>query len=80
MVTYAAITYPEPSFADDRIHGTMVGFISLLIVFRTSQAYARWWEARALWGSIVNSTRNLASNAACWMNDDARYQRVIICA
>ncbi|KAJ1640752.1 Bestrophin/UPF0187 [Pavlovales sp. CCMP2436] len=57
----------------------MYGFISLLIVFRTSQAYARWWEGRTLWISIVNSTRNLASNAACWMNDDACYTRAIIC-
>jgi len=79
LVTWGALTYPSPTFADDRIHSTMYGFISLLIVFRTSQAYARWWEGRTLWGSIVNSTRNLASNAACWMNDDARYTRVIIC-
>jgi putative membrane protein len=78
-VTWGTIKYPSPTFADDRVHSTMYGFISLLIVFRTSQAYARWWEARALWGSIVNSTRNLASNAACWMNDEARYTRAIIC-
>ncbi|KAJ1632060.1 Bestrophin, RFP-TM, chloride channel-domain-containing protein [Pavlovales sp. CCMP2436] len=39
---------------------------------------ARWWKGRTLWGSIVNSTRNLASKASCWMNDDARYTRAII--
>ncbi|KAJ1628103.1 Bestrophin, RFP-TM, chloride channel-domain-containing protein [Pavlovales sp. CCMP2436] len=79
LVTWGTLTYPSPTLADDRIHSTMYGFISLLIVFRTSQAYARWWEGRTLWGSIVNSTRNLASNAACYMNDDARYTRAIIC-
>jgi len=33
--------------------------ISLLLGFRTAQAYDRWWEARIIWGSIVNSSRNL---------------------
>lgn len=30
-----------------------------LLVFRTNAAYARWWEGRTLWGSLVNSSRNL---------------------
>ncbi len=33
--------------------------ISLLIAFRTSQSYERWWEARAAWGVVVNSSRTL---------------------
>jgi len=31
--------------------------ISLLLAFRTNQSYDRWWEARLLWGSIVNNSR-----------------------
>ncbi len=31
-----------------------------LLVFRTNTAYQRWWEARTLWGSLVNASRNLA--------------------
>lgn len=31
--------------------------ISVLLTFRTSQAYDRWWEARTVWGSIVNDSR-----------------------
>ena len=34
--------------------------LGLLLVFRTNTAYARWWEARTLWGQLVNATRNLA--------------------
>lgn len=34
--------------------------ISLLLAFRSSQAYDRWWEARTLWGAIVNDSRTLA--------------------
>ncbi len=30
----------------------------LLISFRNSSAYNRWWEARTLWGSMVNSSRS----------------------
>lgn len=31
--------------------------VSLLLAFRTSQSYERWWEARTVWGAIVNDSR-----------------------
>lgn len=34
--------------------------ISLLLGFRSNQAYDRWWEARIIWGAIVNDSRTLA--------------------
>jgi putative membrane protein len=34
--------------------------ISLLLAFRSNQAYDRWWEARSIWGAIVNDSRSLA--------------------
>ncbi|MEI6949230.1 bestrophin family ion channel [Paraflavisolibacter sp. H34] len=34
--------------------------ISLLLAFRSNQAYDRWWEARTVWGAIVNDSRTLA--------------------
>lgn len=33
--------------------------ISLLLAFRTGQSYDRWWEARIIWGAIVNDSRTL---------------------
>lgn len=33
--------------------------ISLLLGFRTNQGYERWWEARIVWGAIVNDSRTL---------------------
>lgn len=33
--------------------------ISLLLAFKSNQAYDRWWEARTLWGAIVNDSRTL---------------------
>src|ERR1700744_160644 len=32
--------------------------ISLLLAFRANQAYDRWWEARIIWGAIVNDSRS----------------------
>jgi ion channel-forming bestrophin family protein len=34
--------------------------ISLLLGFRSQQAYDRWWEARHIWGAIVNDSRTLS--------------------
>ncbi len=31
--------------------------IALLLGFRTNSAYDRWWEARIIWGAIVNDSR-----------------------
>src|SRR5262249_2725450 len=39
------------------------GVIGVIAGFRNASAYARWWEARIIWGSIVNSSRNLAREA-----------------
>lgn len=40
----------------------IVGFlgtaISLLLSFKLSQSYDRWWEARKIWGAIVNDSRS----------------------
>lgn len=41
---------------------TIVAFlgtaISLLLSFKLSQSYDRWWEARKIWGAIVNDSRS----------------------
>ncbi|MCB1156676.1 MAG: hypothetical protein H7A25_15360 [Leptospiraceae bacterium] len=33
--------------------------ISLILAFRTNHAYDRWWEARKIWGAIINDSRSL---------------------
>lgn len=40
--------------------------ISLLLGFRSNQAYDRWWEARHIWGSIVNDSRTLSRQILCF--------------
>ncbi|GAB4238911.1 MAG: bestrophin family ion channel [Elainellaceae cyanobacterium] len=34
--------------------------LGLLLVFRTNTAYERFWEGRKLWGTLINTSRNLA--------------------
>jgi len=42
------------------LHAALSLILGLLLVFRTNAAYGRWWEARILWGGLVNASRNLA--------------------
>ena len=37
--------------------------IALFVGFTVNAAYGRWWEARTLWGQVVNSSRSLARQA-----------------
>jgi len=40
---------------------SMIGIVlSILMGFRISSAYDRWWEARKIWGDVVNSSRSFA--------------------
>jgi ion channel-forming bestrophin family protein len=43
-----------------QIHAALTLVLGWLLVFRTNAAYNRWWEARTLWGALVNSSRNLS--------------------
>ena len=48
----------------------MVGtIISLLLAFKSNQAYDRWWEARIIWGSIVNESRTLIRQVLTFYKD-----------
>lgn len=51
--------YPEFSLEIGPFEYSSVA-LGLLLVFRVNAGYDRWWEARKLWGSIVNQSRNLA--------------------
>ncbi len=45
--------------------------ISLLLAFRSNQAYDRWWEARMLWGAIVNDCRSISRQALAFIDSEA---------
>ena len=40
--------------------GVLGSALAIFVAFRNNSAYGRWWEARKLWGGIVNSSRVLS--------------------
>lgn len=60
-----ALTFPEPLM----VHGLVSTALGLLLVFRTNASYDRWWEGRKLWGSMLNTCRNLARTTSVHLGD-----------
>ncbi|MDF1757231.1 MAG: bestrophin family ion channel [Legionellaceae bacterium] len=46
--------------------------MGLILVFRVNAGYDRWWEARKIWGNVVNNSRNLAIIIASYVQKDKR--------
>jgi putative membrane protein len=49
--------------------------LALLLVARTNSGYDRWYEARKLWGGIVNQSRNLAVLGLTYGPKDEAWRR-----
>lgn len=49
--------------------------LSILLAFRTTTAYDRWWEGRKMWGQLVNDSRNLAIYLQSTMPSEDRSNR-----
>ena len=43
--------------------------LSVFLAFRNNSAYDRWWEARTLWGALVNESRTFARQAKCILHE-----------
>lgn len=52
--------YKEVGSIPSQIHVALSMALGCLLVFRTNAAYNRWWEARTLWGGLINASRNLS--------------------
>ena len=51
--------------------------LGLLLVMRMNVGYDRWWEARKLWGSFVDSSRNLIISAMAYGPDNPEWRETI---
>jgi putative membrane protein len=49
--------------------------LTIFLAFRTNAAYGRWWEARQLWGSLVNTSRALARQYLTMLEDESEDPR-----
>lgn len=45
--------------------------ISVLLSFKMSQSYDRWWEARKIWGAIVNDSRSFILQLQAFLKNPA---------
>lgn len=51
---------------------SMLGIaLSVLMGFRVSSAYERWWEARKIWGSVVNNSRSFSRQIITFTNNSS---------
>lgn len=56
------------------VMGTVIG---LVLAFRTNSSYCRWWEARILWGAIVNDSRSWSRQILQFIASDPANEKVI---
>ncbi len=52
--------------------------LGVVLVLRTNAGYERWWEARKLWGGIVNQSRNLAIAGLSYGPQDPCWQKEFV--
>ena len=64
IVSLAYYYYGNKEIAIDSLPASILGVaLAFLIGFRVNAAYERWWEARKLWGAIVNDSRSISRQA-----------------
>jgi putative membrane protein len=64
MIDRYELTAFDPGNSATLVNGVILG---LLYGFRNRTAYDRWWEARRLWGQLVNDSRNLVCKLAAFV-------------
>lgn len=55
---------------------TLGAFYSFALVFRTNICYARWWEGRTLWGSLIVNAIRITQQGRLWIEDEKLIDRL----
>jgi ion channel-forming bestrophin family protein len=58
--------------------GVFVTAMSIFLVFRVNEAYDRWWEARKLWGQLVNTSRSFARQAITLIEHRPAHRELVL--
>ena len=56
--------------------GTLGALFSFALVFRTNICYARWWEGRTLWGTIIVTSIRICQQSRLWIHDEQLNDRI----
>ncbi|PIB35769.1 hypothetical protein BFP72_10375 [Reichenbachiella sp. 5M10] len=62
------LKFPLMPMTIPSILGTL---ITLVLAFKMAQSYDRWWEARKIWGEIVNDSRAFIREVSFLMTEDS---------
>ena len=63
------LSIPEKWLLSTRAVSVLGIAMSIFIGFRNTQAIGRWWEARTLWGTVVNTSRAWADALRAHLDD-----------
>ncbi len=79
VVVYQKLALPRWLGDISLLNGILLG---VLLGFRNREAYERWWEARKLWGQLINDSRSLCLKVAALSleanESRLRFQRCIV--
>ncbi len=73
LTTTFADVLPEMPLSVPAFLGTA---ISVLLSFKMNQSYDRWWEARKVWGAIVNDSRTFTRQLQTFVADSDVVKRM----
>lgn len=79
LLTLADLSHPHLFVQVPAAPFTFMGLaLSIFLGFRTSTCYARWWEARRLWGRLIAAARDLARDACVLFPNEAALRRRLL--
>lgn len=77
VITLATLTYllaifepPEKLFLSGKAISILGIAVAIFIGFRNTQAIDRWWEARKLWGELVNASRLWKDSLITYLDEE----------
>lgn len=53
------------------------GALAIFLGFRNNSAYDRWWEARKIWGGIVNVSRSFTAEVLAIVSDKRQQKQLV---
>lgn len=56
-VYFLCFNFTLPVYLPFSVSAILGSALAIFIAFRNNSSYNRWWEARTLWGGIINSSR-----------------------
>jgi putative membrane protein len=55
----------------------LAGAVGVFLAFRFNEAYGRWWEARILWGGLVNASRTFARQVVTYVDGEGTDRQAV---